>query len=34
MQRVVQPGKMASWIAPPDRGVNNLPVDNEYVRLA
>ena len=33
MQRVVQPGKMASWIAPPDRGVNNLPVDYEYVRL-
>jgi len=33
MQRVVQPGKMAAWIAPPDRGVNNLPVDYEYVRL-
>jgi len=25
MQRVVEPGKMASWIAPPDRGINNLP---------
>jgi benzoyl-CoA 2,3-epoxidase subunit B len=34
MQRVVEPGKMASWIAPPDRGINNLPVDYEYVRLA
>ena len=33
MRRVVAPGKMASWIAPPDRGINNLPVDYEYVRL-
>ena len=33
MQRVVEPGKMAAWIAPPERGVNNLPVDYEYVRL-
>ncbi len=33
MQRVVTPGKMAGWIAPPDRGINNLPVDYEYVRL-
>jgi benzoyl-CoA 2,3-dioxygenase component B len=34
MQRVVAPGKMAAWIAPPDRGINNLPVDYEYVRLS
>jgi benzoyl-CoA 2,3-dioxygenase component B len=34
MQRVVAPGKMAGWIAPPDRGINNLAVDYEYVRLA
>jgi len=34
MQRVVEPGKMAGWIAPPDRGINNLPVDYEYVRLS
>jgi benzoyl-CoA 2,3-dioxygenase component B len=34
MQRVVAPGRMAAWIAPPDRGINNLPVDYEYVRLA
>jgi benzoyl-CoA 2,3-dioxygenase component B len=34
MQRVVEPGKMAAWIAPPERGVNNLPVDYEYVRLS
>jgi len=33
MQRVVEPGKMAGWIAPPERGVNNLPVEYEYVRL-
>jgi benzoyl-CoA 2,3-dioxygenase component B len=34
MQRVAVPGKMAAWIAPPDRGINNLPVDYEYVRLS
>jgi benzoyl-CoA 2,3-dioxygenase component B len=34
MQKVVEPGKMAAWIAPPDRGINNLPVDYEYVHLA
>jgi benzoyl-CoA 2,3-dioxygenase component B len=33
MQKVTLPGKMASWIAPPDRGINNLPVDYEYVHL-
>ena len=33
MQQVIEPGKMASWIAPPDRGINNLPVDYEYVHL-
>ena len=33
MKRVVEPGKMASWIAPPDRGINNLAVDYEYVKL-
>jgi benzoyl-CoA 2,3-epoxidase subunit B len=34
MQKVVEPGKMAAWIAPPDRGINNLPLDYEYVHLA
>ncbi len=34
MQGVTAPGKMAAWIAPPDRGINNNPVDYEYVRLA
>jgi benzoyl-CoA 2,3-dioxygenase component B len=33
MQRVTAPGKMAGWVAPPDRGINNLAVDYEYVRL-
>jgi benzoyl-CoA 2,3-dioxygenase component B len=32
-QRVIEPGKMASWIAPPDRGINNLPLEYEYVKL-
>jgi len=34
MKPVTEPGKMAAWIAPPDRGINNLPVAHEYVRLA
>ena len=34
MQRVTTPGKIAGWIAPPDRGINNLPVEYEYVMLA
>jgi benzoyl-CoA 2,3-dioxygenase component B len=33
MRRVVEPGKMAAWIAPPDRGINNLAVEYEYVHL-
>ena len=31
--RVAEPGRMAAWIAPPDRGINNLPVEYEYVKL-
>jgi benzoyl-CoA 2,3-epoxidase subunit B len=34
MHKVIEPGKMAAWIAPPERGINNLPVDYEYVRLS
>jgi benzoyl-CoA 2,3-epoxidase subunit B len=34
MQRVTTPGKMAAWIAPPERGINNLAIDYEYVRLS
>jgi len=26
------PGKFANWIAPPDRGINNNPLEFEYVR--
>ncbi len=33
MKRVVEPGKMAGWIAPPDRGINANTVDYEYVKL-
>ena len=33
MQRVIAPGRMASWIAAPDRGINNLPIEYEYVKL-
>lgn len=33
MQRVAEPGKMAAWVAPPERGINNLPVEYEYVKL-
>ena len=33
MHKVIEPGKMASWVAPPDRGINNLPVEYEYVKL-
>jgi len=33
MHAVYEPGKVASWIAPPDRGINNQPVDYEYVRV-
>ncbi|MBW7848968.1 MAG: benzoyl-CoA 2,3-epoxidase subunit BoxB [Rhodospirillales bacterium] len=33
MQPVTQPGKVASWIAPPAKGIDNKPVDFEYVRF-
>jgi benzoyl-CoA 2,3-dioxygenase component B len=33
MGRVIEPGKFANWIAPPARGINNLPVEFEYVRF-
>jgi benzoyl-CoA 2,3-dioxygenase component B len=34
MHPVLEPGKVAGWIAPPERGINNLAVDYEYVRVA
>ncbi|MES2942081.1 MAG: benzoyl-CoA 2,3-epoxidase subunit BoxB, partial [Pseudomonadota bacterium] len=33
MQRVTEPGKMAGWIAPPDRGINANALEYEYVKL-
>lgn len=33
MRQVTEPGKIAGWIAAPDRGINNMPVDYEYVVL-
>jgi len=33
MRGVHQPARMAAWIAPPERGINNNPVDYEYVKL-
>jgi benzoyl-CoA 2,3-dioxygenase component B len=34
MVPVYEPGKFASWIAPPRRGVNNQPPEFEYVKRA
>ncbi len=33
MVPVVEPGRMAGWIAPPKQGVDGRPADFEYVRL-
>ncbi len=33
MVGVTEPGKMAGWIAPPSTGINQKPVDYEYVRV-
>jgi benzoyl-CoA 2,3-dioxygenase component B len=33
MGQVIEPGKFANWIAPPARGINNLPIEFEYVRF-
>ena len=33
MQKVTEPGKFASWIAPPPKGINSQPIDFEYVHL-
>jgi benzoyl-CoA 2,3-dioxygenase component B len=34
MRPVLEPGKTAAWIAPPERGIQGKPIDYEYVRLA
>lgn len=33
MQPCTEPGAYASWIAPPRIGINNQPIDYEYVRI-
>ena len=33
MHPVREPGKMASWVAPPATGLHGKPVDYEYVKL-
>ena len=33
MRRVIEPGKIAAWIAPPVRGINGKPWDYEYIRF-
>ena len=33
MKPVYEPGKMASWVAPPAKGINGLPDKFEYVKL-
>jgi benzoyl-CoA 2,3-dioxygenase component B len=33
MQAVTEPGRMASWIAPPAKGINGQPREFEYVRF-
>ena len=33
MHRVIEPGRIAGWIAPPARGIDGKPWDFEYVRF-
>ena len=33
MKQVIEPGKIAGWVAPPPRGINNHDFDFEYVKL-
>ena len=33
MVQVTEPGKMAGWIAPPRKGINDHEIDYEYVKL-
>jgi len=34
MRGVFEPGKIAGWIAPPERGINGLPIEYQYVTLS
>ena len=31
MVQVIEPGRMAGWIAPPKRGIHGRPLDFDYV---
>jgi benzoyl-CoA 2,3-epoxidase subunit B len=33
MKPCLERGKTAGWITPPPKGINNLPIDYEYVKL-
>jgi benzoyl-CoA 2,3-dioxygenase component B len=33
MKPCIEPGKFASWIAPPRVGINNQPLEFEYVKI-
>jgi benzoyl-CoA 2,3-dioxygenase component B len=33
MKPVIEPGKIANWIAPPAAGIKGKPFEFEYVRL-
>ena len=33
MVSVIEPGKIASWIAPPKKGINGQPFDLQYVKF-
>ena len=33
MVQVTEPGKTASWISSPSRGINNLDINYEYVNI-
>jgi benzoyl-CoA 2,3-dioxygenase component B len=33
MRPVYEPGKIAGWIAPPSKGINDKPFEYEYVRF-
>ncbi len=33
MKPVTEPGKMANWICPPKKGINDMPDEFEYVKL-
>jgi benzoyl-CoA 2,3-dioxygenase component B len=34
MQPVYEPGKIASWVAPPKSGINGQPFEYDYVHLS